>query len=549
MKKSAMRVFVILSAILILAVHLPMLVYATGGFGSARTTISVDGQVFELHGYDGDGPMPAFRLRDIAYILQGTPAEFDIRESPDNRWDYWIIPGGVYTPTGAEFQSMEDRHALFGSYGFIPSGGGSFGFEMNPIQSAVLGLGGIDAPSNSVPITVVRDADDTYFPLYELGLLLGFRTARGGRDDGAGHLISFVPEGALDIPTQSPEIVDLLLRLSGHWLAREHYYCPVIDESAVWPWEFSIASLGFVPSFTDIDGVRTAPFIPAGTQSQNTWYQLYMRTLEDGRIELTVNPMGQARRMVWYNNERIMEQEILDVSRFADHRIVIDPNASSADDRRINNAWNRFAPVTPDLALINEVTYYIGDTAYNMVRFDRQRNPRRYHVEAAEGSGIVLRYLIGDWRLSGASDLVLAIYRSTVPDEQGERIYERTITDFYDRLLFEFVDEVVEHGQVYYYSLWPITSTRTPTPRAIEFGFGWGATARNWQITVDVNELLGEPPEVEEDMPETPESQEPEEPATNPPQRSAWPIVAGLLGIVLLVGMLRFVLTRKGNRQ
>ena len=134
MKKSARRFFAILSTVLVLASYLPTTVHATWGMYSGRTTIYVNDQIFELHGYSGDVTRHAFfRLRDIAYIMRGTPVEFDIRESPDNRWGYWIVTGATYIPIGMELQpTLERRQALFGSYGFVASG--SQGFGINPFQ-------------------------------------------------------------------------------------------------------------------------------------------------------------------------------------------------------------------------------------------------------------------------------------------------------------------------------------------------------------------------------------------------------------------------------
>ena len=63
-------------------------------------------------------------------------------------------------------------------------------------------------------------------------------------------------------------------------------------------------------------------------------------------------------------------------------------------------------------------------------------------------------------------------------------------------LFFEFIDPTVEFGQVYYYSLWVITSQSPPwNHRAIYIG-------NEWQMVVDVNEVLGAPEIIECELPE-----------------------------------------------
>ena len=101
----------------------PVDVFATHGFGSQSFRISVDGSSFEVWGYGSGGITidPSIRLRDIAYILNGTPAQFNIITSPCDSWDFWIQRGAPYLVTFTEFQPIsEPRRALFGSYGFLP---------------------------------------------------------------------------------------------------------------------------------------------------------------------------------------------------------------------------------------------------------------------------------------------------------------------------------------------------------------------------------------------------------------------------------------------
>jgi len=106
----------ILVAVLMLA-HLGLTAFATHGFGSGRATFVVGDETFEIWGYFDDNlPGMDVRLRDIAYILNGTPFQFDIREYDDEIWD--IFTGEPYTAIGAELQPIDGRrYALFGSYG------------------------------------------------------------------------------------------------------------------------------------------------------------------------------------------------------------------------------------------------------------------------------------------------------------------------------------------------------------------------------------------------------------------------------------------------
>jgi len=43
-----------------------------------------------------------FQLRDIAYILNGTSTQFDIRKPLDEYLHFWINIGVAYTPIGNE---------------------------------------------------------------------------------------------------------------------------------------------------------------------------------------------------------------------------------------------------------------------------------------------------------------------------------------------------------------------------------------------------------------------------------------------------------------
>jgi len=133
---------------------------------------------------------------------------------------------------------------------------------------------------------------------------------------------------------------------------------------------------------------------------------------------------------------------------------------------------------------------------HHMVRYSWARQVFEYHATPSECGGITLRYKIrtGSFPLEfETSDI--AVYRSHVFGERGERIFEQENVAFYDPLLFEFTDPTAEYGQVYYYALLQITD--------------WGAqgfahVVDNWmgQMRVDTSEVLDVPePVVEIEVP------------------------------------------------
>ena len=161
----------------------PTTVFATHGFGTEVIDFYVGGQHFEVYGYRGDSAvrLPAVRLIDLAYMLDTTPAQFDIAQPPeDGIWDFWIRRGENFTPTGNEMQPIPYRFALFGSYGLIPEGWGStIGFVGNPQPTVFVGFDGEDYPAFSVSLRSVQDIDEIYLSVYELSYWLGFHLVGG----------------------------------------------------------------------------------------------------------------------------------------------------------------------------------------------------------------------------------------------------------------------------------------------------------------------------------------------------------------------------------
>jgi len=448
-----------------LLISMPMVVLATHGFGSGPFTVMVDDELFELWGFGGDGPVPAFRLQDIAYMLNGTAAQFDLRTPPDGRWDYWIVRGAPYTPQGTELSlDFEERYAVYGSYGFVSGG---LGFYSDPIRTVIVGLDGDSVPATTIALTVIEDPDGFFFEMQQLAPLLGIYWdwaaifASWPYADLALTTGTIIPH---EPPVQPPELVDVLLRLSGHWVDRAHFYSPVIDESVVWPAGFNVSTAGF----TDV-GATVAPI--AMPQGAVLWYPVVMHSLENGYVELMVDTTALPRSS-WYRYA-IFDPDVNyeipdDAARFYNHRIVFDASREH----------------------INEVTYYIGEARFTMMRNNwpfvfGHTDPRRYTVGPAEGDGIVLRYVLGSIFMTDDRDF--RIYRSTAYGERGELVERRQTIDTHDRLLFEFVDATVEYGQVYYYSVYSFSERWGHFMISSVEGFGR-------QFVADVNAVLGLPP-------------------------------------------------------
>jgi len=455
--------------------NFPTMAYATHGFGSGYTNIYVDGTEFQIWGYFGDGPMPAFRLGDIAYILNGTPVQFEISTPPDDRWDFWIQRGTPYTPMGDELRPVHERHVVLGSYGFA----GGVGFYTDPFHTIVLGIDGTDAPATTIAFDVIKDVDDIYFPLHELGALLGFELC--DFDCWPMLELTTTPKNAAILPEHSPEFIELMVRLSGGWVDSVYFDSPTIDESVVWPVAFSIFPFGFTD--TVHSGSRIAPKSNSIDWELREYYSLQKRELENGLIELTIDPTGIIRRNSIDFTGRLRRNSIdftgrpyheayHDITRFHNHRIIVDASQPQIED----------------------ITLYIGDTAHHMTRFrmwelDAREATRFYAVPMVDG-GILLRYVIRPWFISVWGERVdLQIHRSMEHGDQGELIYTRELTDFYDRILFEFTDPTAQLGNVYYYTL-SITrpNSNWNTAQTLQIGDSEGRIQSQMRVDLTINE-------------------------------------------------------------
>ena len=123
--------------------------------------LTVNGNTVACEKYNIDGSN-YFKLRDLACILQGTPAEFGVG------WDaeanaILIIPGMPYEPVGGELVIGADKSATA-----VPSS-----------QS----LWFLDAPADG--LSVYNIGGNNYFKLRELGDLLGFEVGYDAAADTA----------------------------------------------------------------------------------------------------------------------------------------------------------------------------------------------------------------------------------------------------------------------------------------------------------------------------------------------------------------------------
>jgi len=423
---------------------------------AARQAVVIIGenQTFEIWGYHGTDhygniPWYSYRLHDIAYILNNTPWQFNIRELQDDRRDYWIVPGEPFVPDGTQLQPvLSDRYALIYSSRFLHG----YGFDSDPRRAIVLGIGGDNAPATAVSITVVYDEGDTFFLLCELGELLGFYITRERIWVDGFHIpyLTINPlDKVADLPVQTPEFVDILNRISGHWVDRQYLESADIDESTVWPAELVIIKQGAVHGLT-------TPWILIGPMHHSSYprdyFALHKNVLECGLVELLAD----------------------------NARITVD--ASTLE--------------------INEITYYINGMPHTMVRFDWERIvwygvERRYSAEPYENGGIRLLYLLRHHSLSSQTT-ELRFYRSTTQGERGTLIYSRSPITPTDRILFEFIDTMAEMGQIYYYSIVDVHRSTNAFGgfiyRENYAFFIWDAYhgLPSNQMRVNVDEVLGE---------------------------------------------------------
>ncbi|MDR0273720.1 MAG: hypothetical protein LBI27_10465, partial [Clostridiales bacterium] len=405
--------------------------HATVGPLVSEVSIVVNGERYELWAVGDDMTLHSFRLNDLAYILNGTPAQFNIREIDDDGIDFWIVRGEAYTPTGEEFLPID---------AFYEDGEGDLAWFPGDFHHAIIGFDGTDYPETFIARTSYKDDDGFYFSLYGLASALGYSVEWNRLHDfnweigyeNYSHFPSFVirityPEA---LPSHTPESLELIFRLDSTWVDVSHYNSLVIDESIVWPLEFRI-------QWYDNSIVNSSWNSVAPTRNENVdsvTHPLSVNSLEDGIYELTAP--GQ--------------------------RILVDANAEEID----------------------ELIYYIDGRRYDMVRRRGDFHSRRYYAEPADGGGIKLLYIIRR-QINFSENTQLTVYRSTTRGQMGTPIYVQDDIIHRDKILYEFTDTTAERGNIYYYTLELMTDMTWQWHEKIYF------SEHEWQMTVDTNAILG----------------------------------------------------------
>ncbi|MCL2357694.1 MAG: hypothetical protein FWC70_11205 [Defluviitaleaceae bacterium] len=440
MKKLSPVKKLFIAAIFILVISVP--VRATVGPLTGELAVVVDGETFYVWGVFMDYSTSRFRLRDMAYVLNGTPAQFNIRETDDERFDYWIVRGEPHTPTGDELRPIDAAECCCGD------GIGWFSGYFYSI-SAVIGLDGTsaetDAPASAVAlIAAVCDGGEFFICVFELARLLGFSVdwsrhmyfwvqAFDFYIEDADYVISATGEPAA-LPDKPIEFLQLMLDLSGHWVDVAHFESPVIDESIVWPTELHFHERG-----AGVSNFHWSNTFAPLNRGEAVWEAVSFRELGDGFVEITITDSRHV---------------VVDMSR-----------------------------------RVYELTYYIENVPHHMVRRTDQARRRFYQIEPAEGGGVRLRYLLGRTFWAGEG---FTIYRSQsrgvigVPVYVRERVPRHHDVEFIDswrydnRVLFEFTDPDVNFG-VHYYTF---STNMWSNENIIKYG------GEPWQIRVDACELL-----------------------------------------------------------
>jgi len=466
-----------------LLVYFPTPVQATHGVASRQMRIMVNDTVFEVYGYDGEFMIVTLRLRDIAYMLQGTSARFDIRAADNDARDFWIVRGENYTPQGNEFQPIPSRHALFSSsYGFILGQG--VGFYEDPFQQIWLGLDGDSAPAQTIHFGIFADVDDVYFCLYDLGELLGFGVSWGEYGTGVDHAISFIPgvygfffpDQVAQQPTAyyNPELTAILAQIEGRWVDRAYYYRQTIDRDIVWPVYFDVfpiisedawawgwdelrferitAGIGFIDDVAQLGPIGFDGYSPFGTA-----FPVYIYSRQQGIVELRYEfslPI-----LTWGYGELFRDEwNAQTIAAYQNRRLIID---------------TRTAP-------ISEITYYIGTQSHTMIRFDSNRDPSRYNVESHDDYGIRLTWQVRPFSIPSWTE-TLRVYRSTQEGERGNLLREVALDE--GNNIFELVDVSVQPWETYFYSVWQTSWVGEREP--IQIG-------GQWQMVVHVGDVLGQ---------------------------------------------------------
>jgi hypothetical protein len=256
-----------------------------------------------------------------------------------------------------------------------------------------------------------------------------------------------------------PELSDVLERVVGHWVDKEFYYSPVIDNNVLWLFErvFHLEGDYQGVSFTEWGGRPLSAHIIGGTGMPTGIFPLVMQSFKDGIVELTIDhtmPVVCFERVYSnFDNDDFCYCHFLNSSEYAvADRIVIDTTR-------------------PD---INEITYFTEGSSYTLVRFDWERDPSRYYIERTQ-DGIKVNYFAGLGSFPRFSEEIF-VYRSAVYGERGERLLTFSFTNWESSAFYEFIDITAKPGQTYYYSVWPYREWQT-SEEPLTFGGRWQMAA------------------------------------------------------------------------
>ena len=439
---------------------------------SGQFTIQVNDDTFEAWGYSSDMAVLHLSLPDMAYMLRGTSAQFNIQHPASESHQFWVVRGANYTPTGGELQEIPERFVTRSDNGFLFGWEGEdSSFLSYPEQTIVIGIDGEDYPETFFAIRTITDIDNTFFLVSDLAYILGFESItttdrwHWGRYhenfvEGIEGIFLTDTHEAPVLPLQDASLLHLLIRINGyfpgHWVCKTYFVSGEINESVVWPAEIILSndSIGFPYRYS------VAPGRPQWTEAielqQNSFQPLSMRVRADGMAVLYVDDPQ---------------------SRFADYLIVVDPHLDYHNTIRLYIRGN------PHIM----VWYRIGWTGL----------PDRYIVAPTEDGGIRLSYVLNRWAFHGHEEMDFMIFRAIeaiefgrfsdpLNDERLTLLHRQIGIDLSDPIIFEFVDNTVEHGYVYYYSLWRAIGDRFENMTPINH-------PPIGSIRVDVNYLFGLP--------------------------------------------------------
>ena len=102
----SVQICVVLLLFLLLISHSKHIYATPDGWLYHQHVIYVNEQRFELWGYGYWEGYGNYRLRDIAYILNGTSAQFNIREPLGEYLHFWIERNTPYVPIGTELSYL-----------------------------------------------------------------------------------------------------------------------------------------------------------------------------------------------------------------------------------------------------------------------------------------------------------------------------------------------------------------------------------------------------------------------------------------------------------